>query len=48
MEPTQDALDSHLEAALEAADDDTTRYHLRQALQLRIAEKETDSDRISV
>ncbi|MBX0323103.1 hypothetical protein EGH21_08695 [Halomicroarcula sp. F13] len=48
MQPTQTSLDSHLEAALEEADDDTTRYHLRQALQLRIAEKETESDRVSV
>jgi hypothetical protein len=27
-------LQCHLEQALETADDDTTRYHLRQALQL--------------
>jgi len=27
------------EAALQASDDDEARYHLREALQLRIAEK---------
>jgi hypothetical protein len=30
----EDVLQCHLERALETADDPTTRYHLRQALQL--------------
>ncbi|MEF8807647.1 hypothetical protein [Natronomonas sp.] len=30
----EDVLQCHLERALETADDDTTRYHLRQSLQL--------------
>lgn len=30
----EDVLQCHLERALETADDATTRYHLRQALQL--------------
>lgn len=29
-----DALREHLESALERSDDDETRYHVRQALQL--------------
>lgn len=35
----EDPIEQQLEAALQAADDDTARYHLREALQLRIAEK---------
>lgn len=31
-------IDDHLESALEHADDAETRFHLRQALQLRLAE----------
>ena len=42
------SLDSHLEAALREADDDTARYHIRQALQHRVAEQESDSGRLSV
>ena len=37
-------LDSHLKAALQEADDDDARYHIREALQLRIVE-ETALDR---
>jgi hypothetical protein len=35
----KDAIEKELEAALRAATDDDTRYHIRQALQLRIAER---------
>jgi hypothetical protein len=40
-------VESHIEAALENTADDTARFHLRQALQLRVAE-EADEERISV
>ncbi|WP_167768416.1 hypothetical protein [Haloarcula amylovorans] len=40
MPPTDTSLDFHLEAALATAEDETTLYHLRQAMQLRIAENE--------
>lgn len=40
-------LDSHLEAALREATDDKARYHIRQALQLRVVKQETDGDRLS-
>lgn len=33
-----DRIDEHLHSALEAADDDRARYHLREALQLKIVE----------
>ena len=32
-------LEPHLRAALQEADDDAARYHIREALQLRVAEK---------
>ena len=35
-----DALDAHLESALEAAEDEAARFHLRQALQLRVVAAE--------
>ena len=35
--------DSHLEAALREADDDRVRYHIREALQLRVAERESEN-----
>lgn len=37
---TDDALERYLEAALEESDDPSTKYYLRQALQLRITEYE--------
>lgn len=33
-----DRIDEHLRSALESTDDDRARYHLREALQLQIAE----------
>jgi len=33
------SLESHLRAALQEADDTAARYHIREALQLRVAEK---------
>ncbi|MBX0294001.1 hypothetical protein [Haloarcula nitratireducens] len=44
MPSTDTSLDFHLEAALAAAEDETTLYHLRQAMQLRIAENEDVTD----
>ncbi|WP_276271688.1 hypothetical protein [Haloarcula litorea] len=38
------SLDDHLRAALAAAENDETRYHLRTALQLRVCE--TDRERL--
>lgn len=35
----EDPLERQLQAALRAADDTDARYHLREALQLRIVEK---------
>ena len=32
------SVDEHLESALEGAEHDRVRYHLREALQLRLAE----------
>jgi len=40
---SESALDTHLKAALRETEDDTARFHLRQAIQLRIAE-ETDPE----
>lgn len=34
------SLDSRLEAALREADDERVQYHLREALQLRVATQE--------
>jgi len=42
------SLDGHLEAALRETDDNRARYHIRQALQLRVAERESETDRPSV
>jgi hypothetical protein len=42
------SLDEHLEAALESATDETARYHIRQALQLRLVETEWDEDELTV
>ncbi|MDS0281725.1 hypothetical protein [Haloarcula onubensis] len=39
MATTDRPLDEQLRAALDAAETDTARYHLREALQLRIAER---------
>ena len=41
LDDRRDPVDRHLDAALEAAEDEDARYHLREALQLRIAEKQT-------
>jgi hypothetical protein len=40
MTPAETALDEQLEAALRAATDESARYHIRQALQIQIAEQE--------
>ena len=32
-------LEPHLRAALQEADDDAARYHIREALQIRVAEE---------
>jgi len=42
------SLDAHLKAALKEAENDSARYHIREALQLRVAEQESDSDPLSV
>jgi predicted transcriptional regulator len=42
MTATSRSLDDHLEAALESATDESARYHIRQALQLRLVEAEWD------
>ncbi|MDS0258452.1 hypothetical protein NDI56_03390 [Haloarcula sp. S1CR25-12] len=44
MNVPESALESHLEAALQAADDDEARYHIREALQLRIVEQTAPGD----
>ena len=44
LQNRSDPIERQLEAALRTADDETTRYHLREALQLRIAEKTDTSD----
>lgn len=43
LEDRDDPIENQLEAALHASDDDAARYHLREALQLRIAEKSDDT-----
>ena len=48
MQPGQDQLDLHLEIALEQADDETAQYHLREALQLRIAQRTVSENTTSV
>lgn len=48
MNTTTRSLDTHLEAALEAATDESARYHIRQALQLRLVETEWEEDELSV
>lgn len=47
MGQEHDTVESHIEAALENTSDETARFHLRQALQLRVVE-EANEDRISV
>lgn len=42
------SLDTHLKAALNEAENESARYHIREALQLRLAERESDSDPLSV
>ena len=42
LKKRDDPIERQLEAALRASDDDAARYHLREALQLRIAEKDRD------
>ena len=37
---TTDPIDEHLQSALECAENDDARYHLREALQLQIAAME--------
>jgi hypothetical protein len=50
LEETQETLTEHLEAALEHVDDETARFHLRQANQIAVdlptlvARKEAESD----
>ena len=36
---SEGALETQLRAALREAEDDTARYHIREAIQLRIAEE---------
>ncbi|WP_262176935.1 hypothetical protein [Haloarcula laminariae] len=43
-----ETIDTHLEAALQEATDETARYHIRQALQLRVVEQESQNDGLSV
>ena len=38
LQQRDDPLERHLESALRSADDEDARYHIREALQLRIAE----------
>ncbi|MFC6865321.1 hypothetical protein ACFQGE_17880 [Halomicroarcula sp. GCM10025817] len=38
------SVDERLESALEQAEHDRVRYHLREALQLRVAESVRESD----
>ena len=40
LQEREDPIERQLEAALQASDDEDARYHLREALQLRIAEKD--------
>jgi len=48
MNISDEALDVHLEEALEAADDEMARYHIREALQLRIVDEEYPEENVSV
>jgi len=48
MNLSESPLDSHLKEALDAAEDDDARYHLREALQLRVIQEESGDDPISV
>jgi hypothetical protein len=41
---SESALDTHLKAALREAEDDAARYHIREAIQLRIVEETTPDD----
>ena len=47
MHVSQNPLETQLEAALEAAENETARYHIRQALQLRVIERESPEDSLS-
>ena len=47
MNISDEALDVHLEEALEAADDETARYHIREALQLLVVEEEYPEEGVS-
>jgi len=48
MNMSGDSIDAHLESALEAADDETARYHIREALQLRVVERDSPEGNASV
>ena len=48
MNMSGDSIDAHLESALEAADDETARYHIREALQLRVVERESPDGDVTV
>ena len=39
MDISDSSLEAHLRAALQEADDGAARYHIREALQLRVAEQ---------
>lgn len=39
---TEHGLSSHLELALESSETETKNYHIRQALQLQIADADTE------
>ena len=41
---TASSVDEQLEAALDAATDESARYHIREALQLRVAERTRPDD----
>jgi hypothetical protein len=40
-------LDEQLEAALDAATDESARYHIRQALQIQLLERELPDEELS-
>jgi len=48
MQPGHDSLGLHLKIALEQAEDETVQYHLREALQLRIAQQTVSENTPSV
>ena len=47
MDAPQNPIDVHLQLALNEADSEIAQYHLREALQLRIARQATSDDTLS-